>query len=366
MRGDLSPGHPFIVHSFQASSSVTALIVMKVRDLKKWYEAKKGLFGKPFYVKAVDGVDFDVGNEVFCIVGESGCGKSTLLRTLIGLERATAGNIFIRVPPSTLKYLKRVVKSKEAFDGEMVDITKLPERGLRRIRRHIQMIFQDPYSSLDPKMKIWEIVAEPLIVHKLVKNKEEALKKVIDVLEKVKLSPPEDFIERYPHQLSGGQRQRVAIARALIVDPQIILADEPVSMLDVSIRAEILSLLKELNKKYNKSLIVVTHDLSTTTYLCDRIAVMYLGKIVEEGPTKTLIREPLHPYTRALINAIPKVDPKKPEIKILIKGEIVVGAPPRGCRFMPRCPIADRMCEKEPPLEEVGNNRRVACWKAFT
>ncbi|ALU11473.1 peptide ABC transporter ATPase [Ignicoccus islandicus DSM 13165] len=338
--------------------------VLRTEGLKKWYKIG-GIFSVKGYVRAVDGVDVTIRKgEVYCVVGESGCGKSTLARTIMGLEEITSGEIYFNASPSTAKLLE---KKGEKVHGTIVKYSELSEKGLRILKRDMQMVFQDPYASLDPKMKIWEIVAEPVLVHKLA-SKKKAREIAAQALEKVKLG--EEFLDRYPHELSGGQKQRVMIARALSISPKFIVADEPVSMLDVSIRAEIIHLLKEIRDKENVSLMVITHDLATTPHLCDRIGVMYLGKIVEEGPTREVIENPLHPYTKALMAAVlePSPENRKRRIEVPIKGE--VGVPPeRGCRFLPRCVLVDQiegirpMCsEKEPPL--VGDGHKVACWGA--
>jgi len=341
--------------------------ILKTVNLKKWYKVG-GIFTPKGYIRAVDGIDLSIKrNEIYCIVGESGCGKSTLARTIMGLEEITHGDIYFKVSPSLAKLLR---KRGEKVYGEVVKYSELSKKGIRMLKREMQMVFQDPYSSLDPKMRIWEIVAEPLLVHRLVRSKQRARELAAEALKKVKLS--EEFLDYYPHQLSGGQRQRVMIARALSISPKFLVADEPVSMLDVSIRAEIIYLLREIKEKENISMIVITHDLSTTPHLCDRIGVMYLGKIVEEGPTKEVLYNPLHPYTRALIMAVPEPSPenRKRKFEIPIKGE-VSSPPKRGCRFLPRCVVVDKdpglknqCAEKEPPLIAKSGNHKVACWAA--
>jgi len=311
-------------------------------NLKTYFEVRKGLFKRLGYVKAVDGVNLDIKRgETLALVGESGSGKTTLGRTLLKLIEPTEGKII--------------------FDG--IDITHLKE--LKWFRRKTGMIFQDPYSSIDPMHKISFIVEEPLIVNNI-GNSEERREKVYEALRDVKLEPPEDFAGKYPHMLSGGQRQRVAIARVLIMKPEFIVADEPVSMLDASVRVEILTLLRELQFKYKISFLYITHDLATAKYFSDRIAVMYAGKIVELGPTKEVIKEPLHPYTKALIDALPDPDPSN-RYK---EREIVGGEPPNlinppsGCRFHPRCPyFMKNKCEvKEPDLIEKDRGRWVSCY----
>jgi peptide/nickel transport system ATP-binding protein len=277
------------------------------------------------------------------LVGESGSGKTTFGRSLLGLVRPTSGRIL--------------------FDG--TDIASMSEKELRRVRRRMGIVFQDPYASLNPTFTVYRIVEEPLVVNKI-GTKEERREMVMRALEEVKLTPPEFFASKYPHMLSGGQRQRVAIARAIITRPSFVVADEPVSMLDASIRVEILLLFKEIQKRHGVSFLYITHDLATAKYFSDRIAIMYAGKIVEEGPTKAVLSEPLHPYTQALIEAIPDPDPMN-RFKMR---EVVPGQPPSllnppsGCRFHPRCPYFMKgKCEvREPPLYDLGNGRRVACY----
>ena len=338
-------------------------VVLKTIDLKKYYIVG-GFLSPKRVVKAVDGINLTLKNEVYCIVGESGCGKSTFARVVIGLEEPTEGDVLFKVSDQVAETLK---KMGERVKGNTVSYRLLSPKGKRVIKRDVQMVWQDPYSSIDPKMKVWETVAEPLIVHKLVKDKREARERAIEAMKKAKLN--EELADRYPHQLSGGQRQRVVIARALSINPKLIVADEPVSMLDVSIRAEIINLLRELHEKEKISMIVITHDLSTTPHLCDRIGVVYLGKIVEEGPTRKVLDEPLHPYTRALLSAILEPDPenRRRRLEVPIKGE-VSSPPERGCRFWPRCVVLDErkelegLCKfSEPKLVEV-DGRRVACW----
>lgn len=322
-------------------------IIIDVVNLKKYFPLSLGFFQtllsrKSLFVKAVDGISFNVKKgEIFGLAGESGSGKTTTGKLILKLIEPTDGKIYFK---------------KE-------EITRLPEKQFKPYRKKAQMIFQDPYESLNPKMLIQDIIAEPLRVQG---EKDEAaiLERVNETLEDVQLTPPEEFIYRFPHELSGGQRQRVAVARALVVQPEFMVADEPVSMLDVSIRAEILNLMVELVEKYGVSFLYITHDLALARHLCNRIAVMYLGKIVEKGLVDKLIYEPLHPYTKALIGAVPVPDPTSRRSDVVIKGEIPSPVnPPTGCRFHTRCPvIIGDICRKnEPELVDLGNEHYVAC-----
>jgi len=320
--------------------------IIKVKDLKKWYPIRRGIINriikteKQEYVRAVDGVSFKIeSEEIYGLAGESGCGKTTIGKTILRLINPTSGDIF--------------------FNN--INISKMPEANITKMRRQMQIIYQDPYESMNPRMKIKTTLSEPLRVHKIVRGKE-LDEMVINALEEVELKPPEDFLNRYPYELSGGQRQRVAVARAIILKPSFIVADEPVSMLDVSIRAGILKLLLKLREERKISCLYITHDLATAKHLCDKIAIIYLGKIVEEGGPE-ILGDPLHPYTKALVAAVPVPDPEfiAPPVKII--GEIPTPIkPPSGCRFHPRCPYAEPKCsEEEPKLIEVAKNHRVAC-----
>jgi len=323
--------------------------VIEVLDLRKWFPVRKGflkaLFSrKESYVKAVDGVNFNVKQkEIFGLVGESGSGKTTTGRLVVKMIDPTSGRIF--------------------FKGE--DITHLTREKMKHVRRKLQMVFQDPYESLNPRKTVFDIVAEGLRIQKIVNSEKEIAERVIKALEDVKLVPPEEFLYRYPHELSGGQRQRVAIARTFIVNPEFVVADEPVSMLDVSIRAEILNLFIELTEKFNVSILYITHDLATARHMCNRIAVMYLGKIMEMGSVEDIVYEPLHPYTNALLSAVPVPDPKSRRTRLTIKGEIPSPIdPPPGCRFCTRCPAVEEICRKEEPeLINIGKEHYVACHK---
>lgn len=320
--------------------------VVRVENLKKWFPVRMGFFksmlgGSQLFVRAVDDVSFEVKpQEIYGLAGESGSGKTTTGRLLVRLTSPTSGRIF--------------------FKNQ--DISSLGDKSLKPIRRKMQIIFQDPYESLNPRKYIRGIVEEPLLIHGIVGK--EAEDRVHEVMEHVQLTPPEDYLFRFPHEISGGQRQRVAVARALVLQPEFIVADEPVSMLDVSIRAEILNLMTDLREKLGVSFLYITHDLALARHICDSLAVMYLGKIVEKGSTETLLTEPLHPYTQALISAVPVPDPTSRRIEVTVKGEIPSPVnPPSGCRFHTRCPayIGDICRTKEPPLLDVGKNHCVAC-----
>jgi oligopeptide/dipeptide ABC transporter ATP-binding protein len=319
--------------------------ILQVQNLRKLFPfSTEGIFHRTYtYVHAVDDVSFELGQgEVLGLVGESGCGKSTLALTLLGLEIVTEGSI--------------------RFEGREISHVKGKEQ--KELRRHIQMVFQDPYESLNPLMTIGEIVAEPLKVHNLTRDKNEIEARVNQALEDSGLKPAEIYYHRYPHELSGGQRQRVVIAGALVLKPSLLLADEPVSMLDVSIRAEILNLLADLRAKRGITILFITHDLATAAYFTDRVAVMYLGRIVEIGPTLEVLANPAHPYTKALLSVIPVPNPRQRRERIILRGDPPnpVNLPP-GCRFNPRCPMAfDRCLREDPPNFDLGNGHSAHCW----
>jgi peptide/nickel transport system ATP-binding protein len=317
-------------------------VILRLEDVRTYFFLPKGLF-KTIVVKAVDGVSLDMKRgESLAIVGESGSGKTTLGRTAIRLIEPTGGRII--------------------FDGK--DITHLKdENEMKMFRRNAQIIFQDPFMSLNPYMTIREILEEPLIIHGY-KDAEERKEIIEKSLIDVKLQPPEEFLLKYPHMLSGGQRQRIGIARAMVLNPKFIVADEPVSMIDASSRAEILYLFKSLQEKYNLTFMYITHDIATAKYFSDNLAVMYLGKVVEYGPSREVILNPKHPYTSALITAVPDPDPKNRFIyRKVISGEIPSAVnPPPGCRFHTRCPYKFDPCDKsEPTLIQVNPNHKVAC-----
>lgn len=313
-----------------------------VRNLKKYFDVgQPALFSsrEMRHVHAVDGVDFDLRrSEVIALVGESGCGKSTLALLLMGLEDPTAGTV--------------------TFEGQ--DITHLNDRERKSLRRKIQMVFQDPYESLNPTQTIEEIVTEPLVVHGIRENSSERVKKA---MEDSGLKPAEVYLKRYPHELSGGQRQRVVIASALVLEPEIILADEPVSMLDVSIRAEIINLLAELRITRQIAVIFITHDLGSVGFFADRVAVMYLGRIVEIGTMLEVLEKPGHPYTKALLSVIPVPNPRLRRERIILQGETPNPIDvPTGCRFHPRCPVAIATCKaSDPPFIPLSKTHQAAC-----
>lgn len=314
--------------------------LLRVEDLKIYYPVAGIGFGKKEFVKAVDGVTFEVKKgEVFGIVGESGCGKSTLGRGVCKLENLTSGHVYL--------------------NGE--DITEYNDRRMRSIRKKVQMVFQDPYASLNPRMSVFDIIAEPLLVHHLYQDKADLEKKVLDLLHRVGL---DDYhANRYPHEFSGGQRQRIGIARALAVEPSLIIADEPVSALDVSIQAQVLNLLNELKHDLDLTYIFVAHDLSVVEYISDRVGVMYLGNFVEVGEKEKIYSNPMHPYTQALLSAVPVPDPTAKRERILLEGSIPSAhKPPTGCKFHTRCPKCMECCKTQAPERyEVDDGHYVYC-----
>ncbi|MGP4082248.1 ABC transporter ATP-binding protein [Pseudalkalibacillus sp. R45] len=322
--------------------------VLQVKDLKVKFDVHRSWFKElmskePNYVKAVDGVDLDIHNgEILSLVGESGSGKTTTGKAILQLLDNVEGEI--------------------EFDG--ISLPTKDKSILKKFRQNAQMIYQDPYQSLNPKDRVIDIVAEPLIVNKMLKSEKEKKEKVVNALNWAGLKPPENFLLKYPHELSGGQRQRVAIAATLILNPKLIIADEPVSMLDVSVRSDILKLLIRLRDQRDISYLFITHDLSLAWLISDRIAIMYLGKIVEIGSVDKIIRSSLHPYTKALINVMPRLEVKtKREKRLTLKGETPDPANvPTGCRFHPRCPFAQDKCKKsEPEIRDFGEGHSAAC-----
>lgn len=310
------------------SHSVQKKDILTVEDLKIYYPlASESFFGKGGVVKAVDGVSFTIKeNEVFSIVGESGCGKSTLGRGLCRLDPITEGQVVL--------------------DGQ--DISNFDRKQMRPIRKTIQMIFQDPYASLNPRMSVFDIIAEPIRIHNLAKDDKDLEQRVVNLLRRVGLDAY--HANRYPHEFSGGQRQRIGIARALAVEPKLIIADEPVSALDVSIQAQVLNLLNELKKDLNLTYIFIAHDLSVVEHISDRIGVMYLGNFVEAGDKNKIYKNPLHPYTQALLSAVPIADPTVKRKRIILEGSIPSATnPPSGCKFHTRCPKRMPICETVAP-----------------
>jgi len=347
--------------------------ILWVENLNIWFQMRRGFFKDVIakdikYAKAVDGVSFSIRKrEIYCLVGESGCGKTTTGKGILRLVEPTSGSIifFDEADDPIFSQLLNTNAKIMLDDGrQAIDIRKLTRKEMKLARQRIQMIFQDPYESLNPKMTIFDIVAEPLIVNKLYANEEDKERKVMKALSDAGLRPPESFMWRYPHQVSGGQRQRVGVAGTLVLDPSFLVADEPISMLDVSIRGDILKLMIDLRDNMGLTYLFITHDLSVAYVFSDRIGVMYLGKIVEEGPTERIIKNPQHPYTQALITVVPKPDPTAKEEKIILKGERPDPTNiPKGCRFHPRCPDVMDICRVEEPTEAtVETNHSVACW----
>jgi len=333
-----------IVKNMNRNMASTNNYLLKVDDLKTYFAIKKGLMRRTVgYVKAVDGVSFGIrAGQTLGLVGESGCGKTTVARTLVRLIPATAGNVI--------------------FEG--MDVLSAEKIKLRQLRRQIGIIFQDPFGSLNPRMTVGDIIGEPLRIQKRVVGSE-LIERVAALLSKVGLSI--DHINRYPHEFSGGQRQRIGVARALALEPKLVICDEPVSALDVSIQSQILNLLKDLQDEFGLTYLFIAHDLAVVEFFCDVVAVMYMGKIVEQASSRELYQNPLHPYTRALMSAIPQVDPALRGHRTQLGGE-VPGAVnrPTGCPFHPRCPLVEDGCLKQVPVleqKEGYEGHFVACWK---
>ncbi|MFJ7729362.1 ABC transporter ATP-binding protein [Neobacillus sp. NPDC097160] len=328
------------VHKNKESASVKSDNLLEIHNLKTYYPVKGGFFKRTVgNVKAVDNISFEIKRgETLGLVGESGCGKSTAGRTILRLLKPTEGSIL--------------------FDGK--DITRSHGKSLREIRKDMQMVFQDPYASLNPMQMVGDIIAEP-IYNFTKKSKAELKREVMDLLDKVGL--PQDAYYKYAHEFSGGQRQRIGIARSLALRPKLIIADEPVSALDVSVQSQVLNLLKDLQEEFDLTFLFIAHDLSVVKHMSDRIGVMYLGNMVEIADKDLLYADPLHPYTQALISAIPSPDPRIKKNRIILKGDVPSPInPPSGCPFHPRCPMAMEECSKQKPvLKEVKPSHRVAC-----
>ena len=319
-------------------TAITREPLIQVKRMEKVFRLKGGAFEKKQSLRAVRDVSFDImPQETFGLVGESGCGKSTTGRLILQLLRPTSGEVLM----------------------EGKNLANLKGRALKEQRAKMQMVFQDPYASFDPRQSIFSAVSEPMVIYNLVKSKEEKRERVAQLLADVGLNP--DAMEKYPHEFSGGQRQRIGIARALALQPKFMVLDEPVSALDVSIQAQVINLLLEMKEQYGLTYLFISHDLSVIKYICDRVAVMYLGQIVEMADKETLFAQPLHPYSQALLAAAPKIGERQP-------GEILSGEvpspihPPKGCAFHPRCPHAKACCKEAPPVQQLPDGRMIACW----
>ncbi|SDM56833.1 ABC transporter ATP-binding protein [Sediminibacillus halophilus] len=315
-------------------------VLIDIKDVKKHFPLSKSWFEEKQYVKAVDGISFSINQgETFGLVGESGCGKSTTGRLINGLIKSDTGEVI--------------------FNGK--DLASLSEKQWKAYRKKMQMIFQDPYASLSPRMKVKDILMEPLTIHFPRMSKQEKIETVKNLLDKCGIS--EFHLNKYPHEFSGGQRQRISIARALILQPELIIADEAVSALDVSIQSQILNLMKNLQKEFNLTYLFISHDLSVVEHISDRVGVMYLGNLIEVASKQSIFKDPKHPYTKSLLASIPQPDPSVKRERISLKGEIPSPSnPPTGCKFHTRCPLAMDVCkEKVPIMQKLNENQQVAC-----
>ena len=328
-----------------ASSGDPSAPLLQVRDLRKYYPIRKGFFNRTVgHVRSVDGVDFSIAEgETLGLVGESGCGKTTTARCILRAVKASSGSILFR-----------------RKDDEIIDVAVAPRRELREVRREMQMVFQDPFASLNPRMNLLDLISEPLLVNG-VSSRSERQDRVADLLRRVGLRP--EYMRRYPHAFSGGQRQRIVIARALALQPRLVVADEPVSALDVSVQAQVLNLLLQLQEDFGLTYLFVAHDLSVVKHISDRIAVMYVGRIVEIAPSDALFASPRHPYTSALLSAVPVADPRIRSAHVPLQGDVPSPAnPPSGCHFHPRCAFAVERCRVETPeLTVLSPMHQVRC-----
>lgn len=342
-------------------------VLLETQELKKYYSVSSGVFRRKVGdVRAVDNVSLNIAKgECFGLVGESGCGKTTFGKTVIRLLKPTSGHIYFDIPIDIKEEIMELERSSHGSSKlkklrREYDVSTFKRRKLKALRRKMQIVYQDPSGSLDPRMLVKDIVAEPLKVQKLAKGAE-MRRRVVEILNKVGLT--ERALYRYPHEFSGGQRQRIAIARALVTNPEFVVLDEPTSAVDVSVRAQLINLFQKLRKDLNLTYLFISHDLSIVECISDRVAVMYVGKVVELAPTTEMYREPLHPYSIALISSIPIPDPNAKRERIILKGDVPSPVnPPPGCRFNPRCPQAIDICRKEEPdLIEVRKGHFVAC-----